>query len=279
MSQNASRNQLFNHIILLIGTLIFVGPIALIFFSASQPSGSLSAHGLQFSWGAEFWGNFSKVFSYQAGFTDSITWGVMMKNSLIVGFGTATLTTIFSLLTAYALVFFKLRGANVLFWLIFMTLLFPLESRFIPTYAITSDLGLINTHLGIILPTLALALGTFFFRQYFLTIPNEFIEAARLDGAGPIRFLIDIVAPLSWARAGAIFTISFMIGWNQYLWPLMISSDESLYTLVRGSRLMGQISGPGMALIVLTILPPLILLIIFQRRFFASLVQTHSLDE
>ncbi|MCL4160704.1 UNVERIFIED_CONTAM: hypothetical protein GTU68_023580, partial [Idotea baltica] len=272
-------NQLFNHIILLIGTLIFVGPIALIFFSASQPSGSLSANGLQFFWGGEFWTNFARVFTYQAGFTDSITWGVMMKNSLIVGFGTAILTTVFSLLTAYALVFFKLRGANFLFWLIFMTLLFPLESRFIPTYAITSDLGLLNTHLGIILPTLALALGTFFFRQYFLTIPNEFIEAARLDGAGPIRFLIDIVAPLSWARAGAIFTIAFMIGWNQYLWPLMISSDESLYTLVRGSRLMGQISGPGMALIVLTILPPLLLLIMFQRWFFASLVQIHSLDE
>ena len=152
---------------------------------------------------------------------------------MIVALGVGILTTAFSFLTAYAIVYFKFRFSGFVFWLVLATLLFPLEARFITTFEVTSALGLINTHTGIVLPVLAAALGTFFFRQYFLTLPEELMEAAILDGAGPIRFLKDIVLPVSWARAGAVFVIAFMIGWNQYLWPLMISTDDSLYTLVR----------------------------------------------
>jgi len=122
-----------------------------------------------------------------------------------------------------------------------------------------------------ILPTLAVALGTLFFRQLFLTFPNEYLEAAKLDGAGAVHFFVDFILPLSWKRGGAIFVVTFMVGWNQYLWPLMISTDERHYTLVRGIRLIGQESGTGMALIVLSILPPLFLLVIFQRWFFRAL--------
>jgi sn-glycerol 3-phosphate transport system permease protein len=122
-----------------------------------------------------------------------------------------------------------------------------------------------------ILPVLSVALGTLFFRQLFLSIPNEYLEAAKLDGAGPVRFFVDFIVPMSWKRGSAIFIVTFMIGWNQYLWPLMISTDESRYTLVRGIRLVGEGSGTGMALIVLSILPPLILVIIFQRWFFKAL--------
>lgn len=207
----------------------------------------------------------------EAGFTGQVTPLVMLKNSLIVAFGVASLTTLFSLLTAYAIVFFKMHLSRVVFWLVLATLLFPLGSRFIVTFQVTATLGLINTHSGIILPALAAALGTFFFRQYFLTLPKQLIEAAILDGAGPLRFLIDIILPLSFSRAGAIFVVTFMIGWNQYLWPLMISTDDTLYTLVRGIRMIGQESGPGMALVVITILPPFILLLAFQRWFYQSL--------
>ena len=168
-----------------------------------------------------------------------------------------------------------MSGGKWVFWIVFATLLFPLESRFVTTFQVTVELGLVNSHLGIILPVLAMALGTFFFRQYFLTLPEQLTEAAILDGAGPIRFFIDIIVPLSLSRAGAIFVIAFMIGWNQYLWPLMISTDDTLYTLVRGIRLVGQESGPGMALVVITILPPFILLIVFQRWFYRTL---HSID-
>jgi len=136
---------------------------------------------------------------------------------------------------------------------------------------VTSTLGLINTHLGMVLPALAVALGTLFFRQLLRGFPEEYLEAAKLDGAGPLRFFFDFVLPLSWRRGGAIFVVTFMIGWNQYLWPLMISTDETHYTLVRGIRLVGQESGPGMALVTLSILPPLILIWAFQRWFFQAL--------
>jgi len=207
-------------------------------------------------------------------FFDQVTPLAMLRTSLVVALGVGFLTTLFSFLTAYAIVFFDLPWTKPVFWLILATLLFPLESRFITTFQITATLGLINTHVGMILPVLAAALGTFFFRQYFLGLPKHLIEAALMDGAGPYRFLVDIVLPMSLSRAGVVFVIAFMIGWNQYLWPLMISTDDSMYTLVRGIRLIGQESGPGMALVVITMVPPFILLLGFQRWFYHSLTST-----
>lgn len=246
-------------------------PIVYVFFSSTHSTATLVGDGLQLSLGDRALQNYSSLLSFEAGFTDDVTPFGMLVNSLIVGFGVASLTTVFSLLTAYAVVYFRFPFSGGIFWLVLLTLLFPLEARFINTFEVTTELGLINTHIGIILPTLAAALGTFFYRQLFRTLPEELMEAALLDGAGPWKFLWDIVIPVSWARTGAIFVIAFMVGWNQYLWPLMISTDDTLYTLVRGIRLIGQESGPGMALVILTIIPPLILLLIFQRWFFNSL--------
>lgn len=262
---------LSNHLILLIGVFIMVAPIALILFSSTHSTTVLRADGMQLNFGCFLIENYQRILSFEAGFTDEVTPLAMLKNSMIVATGVAILTTILSFFTAYSVVYFRFRLASAVFWLVLLTLLFPLESRFIPTFEITTDLGLINTHIGIILPVLAAALGTFFFRQFFLSLPEELLEAAQLDGAGPIKFGWDILMPLSWSRAGAIFVVAFMIGWNQYLWPLMISTDDTLYTLVRGVRLIGQESGPGMALIMLTIIPPFILLLIFQRWFFSAL--------
>lgn len=252
-----------------------MGPIVIIIASSTHLTATLQLQGLQWMPGDQLIQNYSRIFSFEAGFTDQVTPQRMLANSLIIASSVATLTTILSLLTAYAIVFFRMPGKQVVFWFVMVTLLFPLESRFVNTFGVAVSLGLINTYAGIILPALAAALGTFFFRQYFLTLPKELIEAATLDGAGPIRFLIDIIVPLSVSRAGAIFVIAFMIGWNQYLWPLMISTDDSLYTLVRGIRLIGQESGPGMALVVITMLPPFLLLLAFQRWFFNSL-SAHS---
>jgi sn-glycerol 3-phosphate transport system permease protein len=260
-----------NHVILLAGVVFMIAPILLIFVSSTHETSLLGDSGLQLWPGTEGIENFTKVLTLQAGFTDKITALDMMKNSLIIAVGVAFLTTVISLCAAYAMVYFMLPAANFLFWMTLATLLLPLESRFITTFLVTDALGLINTHIGMILPTLSVALGTLFFRQLFLSFPNEYLEAAKLDGAGPVRFFIDFILPLSWKRGGAIFVVTFMIGWNQYLWPLMISTDESRYTLVRGIRLIGQESGTGMALIVLSILPPLILVLIFQRWFFQAL--------
>lgn len=264
-------HQLGNHAILLAGVAFLILPLAIMFASSTHDTATLVGEGLQLIPGGRGVENYTQVLSLQAGFTDQITALDMMKNSLIIALGVAGLTTLVSLCGAYALVYFQLPLAGFLFWLTLATLLLPLESRFITTFLVTDALGLINTHLGMVLPTLALALGTLFFRQLFLSIPNEYLEAAKLDGAGPVRFFVDFILPLSWRRGGAIFVVTFMTGWNQYLWPLMISTDESRYTLVRGIRLIGQESGAGMALIMLSILPPLLLVLIFQRWFFQAL--------
>jgi sn-glycerol 3-phosphate transport system permease protein len=260
-----------NHLILLAGIAFLILPILIMVVSSTHETSLLTGKGLQLLPGRETLANYTKVLSLEAGFTDQITALDMMKNSLIIALGVALLTTAFSMLGAYAVAYFQMPLASFLFWLTLATLLLPLESRFITTFLVTDTLGLINTRLGMILPTLSLALGTLFFRQLFLSFPNEYLEAAKLDGAGPVRFFVDFILPLSWRRGGAIFVVTFMAGWNQYLWPLMISTVESHYTLVRGIRLIGQESGTGMALVVLSILPPLVLVLIFQRWFFQAL--------
>lgn len=272
----AQLRSLSNHLILLAGVIFLVAPILVMVASSSHATSWLVTDGLQILPGAHALENYAKVLTLEAGFTDQITAVDMIKNSLIIALGVAFLTTAISLAGAYAIVYFRFPIASIVLWVSLATLLLPLESRFVTTFQVTATLGLINTHLGMVLPALSIALGTLFFRQLFLSFPNEYLEAAKLDGAGPFRFFVDFILPLSWRRGGAIFVVTFMIGWNQYLWPLMISTDESLYTLVRGIRLIGQESGPGMALITLSILPPLGLVLIFQRWFFGSLADSKS---
>ena len=270
---------IINHIILLFGVFIMLSPILLMIFASSQNTAELRTIGMQFEFGDYFIENYNSVINFETGFTDEVTPMAMLKNSMIIAIGVGFLTTLLSFFAAYAIVFFKFKIANIIFWLVLSTLLFPLEARFIPTFQITSYLGLINTHLGIILPVIAAALGTFFFRQFFLTLPEELMEAALLDGAGSFKFALDILMPLSISRAAAIFIIAFMIGWNQYLWPIMISTDDTLYTLIRGIRYMGQGSGAGMAFAIITITPPLILVLIFQRWFFSGLGVENNLSQ
>lgn len=268
---HSTYRVILGHSILCLGLVFMLGPIVLIIASSTHLTSTLQQHGLQWLPGNQALENYGRILEFEAGFTDQITPIAMLVNSLIVATGVAVLTTLFSLLTAYAIVFFRMPGKHIVFWFVLATLLFPLESRFVNTFSVAVSLGLINSYAGLVLPVLAAALGTFFFRQYFLGLPKELIEAATMDGAGPFRFLKDIVVPLSYSRAGVIFVIAFMVGWNQYLWPIMITTDDSLYTLVRGIQFIGQESGPGMALVVITLLPPFLLLLGFQRWFFNSL--------
>ncbi|MFK7761722.1 MAG: ABC transporter permease subunit [Roseobacter sp.] len=261
-----------DHLILLTGVVFLVGPVLLMLIAATQTSASLTQDGLGMILGSEAGENLSSVLALKAGFSDQITVLGMLKNSMIVAFSIAVLTTSLSLCAAYALVYFRLPLSIFFFWLTMITLLLPLESRFITSFQVAAMLGLVNTLAGLVLPVLALALGTLFFRQLFLSFPEEYLEAARLDGAGPFLFFRDFILPLSWRRGGAIFVVTFMIGWHQYLWPVILSTGENTYTIVRGIRLIGLESGPGMALAVLTLLPPLVVVVFFQRYFFQSLV-------
>lgn len=264
---------LINHAILCVGTTFVAAPLVLLLLASMHASGAIPSIGNGWALSPQAAvQNYRAVGDLEAGFTGSITALQMLKNSMILATGIAVLSTSVSLAAAYAIVYFRLPLAGFLFWLSMMTLLLPLEGRFVTTFEVAATLGLVNTYGGMILPALAIALGTLFFRQLFLTFPDQYLEAAKLDGAGPWRFFVDFILPLSWRRAGAIFVVAFMIGWHQYLWPLMLSTDETHYTVLRGLELIGLQSGPGMALAVLTLLPPLLLVVIFQRYFFQELV-------
>ncbi len=201
--------------------------------------------------------------SRMTGESNSPTLGGMVRTSLLSGLGVALLTTGVAFLAAYAMSFCRLRGVRAWFGLTLLTLYFPIEARMLPTFDVSAKLGLINTLAGLILPILPIAVACFFFRQHMKTLPLEIMEAARLDGAGPLRYLVDFVLPLSLVPIGAVFVITFIIGWNQYLWPLMISVDNSLFPLMRGLNLAGSGSGPSMVIAVASIGPPLLLMLGF----------------
>ncbi|GAA0785669.1 sn-glycerol-3-phosphate ABC transporter permease UgpE [Roseibium denhamense] len=210
--------------------------------------------------------NFAGFLTSRFGFSGDVTVVAMIWNSFALGAAFAALKTGISLLASYALIYFRVPFSTAIFWVLLVTLMLPLESRFLATYGIVADLGLVNTRAGLILPLAASGLGTLFFRQFLLTVPDTLLESARLDGAGPVRFFTDILLPLSLPTAAALFLVLFVTGWNQYLWPVMVTSHESTYTLVRGMQFFGSSSLNGVMLAVLAILPPALLVILFQRQ-------------
>ncbi len=186
------------------------------------------------------------------------------------------------MLAAYAIVYFRFRLATFFFWIIFTTLLLPLEVRILPSYEVMNTLKLTNTYTGLIVPLLASATGTFYFRQFFKSVPDELLEAARIDGAGPFKFFIDVLVPLSRTMMAAIFIIMFVYGWNQYLWPTLMTTDEGFFTLVRGIKQILLVwvgsnipdYNEAFALAILAMLPPVLIVVIFQRWFIKGLTES-----
>ena len=187
-----------------------------------------------------------------------------------------------SILSAYAVAFFRFPLRMAFFWLIFITLMLPVEVRIIPTYKVVADLGLINTYAGLAIPLIASATATLLFRQFFLTIPDELLEAAKIDGAGPVRFFIDVVLPLSRTNIAALFVILFIYGWNQYLWPLLVTSSGDMETIVTGiTKMIGTGESANdwnliMATTVLAMLPPVAVVVLMQRWFVKGLVDSEK---
>lgn len=208
--------------------------------------------------------------------------GTMMLNSLVMALGITFGKIIISLLAAYAVVYFRFRFRMLFFWMIFITLMLPVEVRILPTYKVAADLRLLDSYGGLILPLIASATATFLFRQFFMTVPDELCEAAKIDGSGPLRFFFDILLPMSRTSIAALFVILFIYGWNQYLWPLLITADESYYTLLIGIKRMLDV-GEGqaewhiiMASAMLAMLPPVLVVILMQKQFVRGMTETEK---
>lgn len=270
------RPDYLAHAILALGVLLFAFPVWLVFAGSTQDSDAITRGDISLLPNLSGLGVYARVLTSTNGGSEPV-W-----HMLLVSLGMAAAIAVgkiaISVLSAYAVVFFRFPGRQVVFWLIFVTLMLPVEVRIIPTYAVMADFGLINTFTGLWVPLIASATATLLFRQVFVAIPDELVEAARMDGAGPLRFLRDIVLPVSGANIAALFVILFVYGWNQYLWPLLVATDPRLDTIVIGLvKLIGVETqtdwGAVMATAVLALLPPVIVVVLMQRWFVSGLTE------
>ena len=283
MIENRPLLTIFTHVILLIGVAIIALPVYVTFVASTLGPDEVLRAPMSLIPGSHMIENYAKVLG--EGASSNVTTapvGRMMLNSLVTALVIAFGKIIISLLSAFAIVYFRFRFRALAFWLIFVTLMLPVEVRILPTYKVVSDLGMLDTYAGLTVPLIASATATFLFRQFFLTIPDELAEAARIDGAGPLRFFWDVVVPLSRPNIAALFVILFIYGWNQYLWPLLITTDESMYTTVIGIKRM--IAGGEqatewnlvMATAMLAMLPPALVVLLMQRWFVKGLVDAEK---
>jgi sn-glycerol 3-phosphate transport system permease protein len=277
--------QLLSHIILILGVLLMVLPIWFSFATSTHDNISIIKEGMQFFLGDSFSVNYNEVLNEKGGWSEEVTAFNMFINSFIMALGIASLKVVISAMSAYALVYFRFKLAVPIFWLIFITLLVPLEVRIFPSYKIVSDLGLTNTYTGLILPLVASATATLFFRQFYRTIPDELLESAKLDGANSWRFFVDFLIPLSKTMLAAMFIFMFVYGYSQYLWPLIMTTDEKYWTVVMGMKIIFTENYEGVAIprtgerfayIVLSMLPPVLVVVILQRWFIKGLIQTEK---
>jgi len=264
------------HLVLCCGVLLFVLPLWLLVAGATQDAGAISRGDLSLLPDLRNLGVFWSVLNDRAP-GGAPVWHMLLV-SAAMALAIAAGKIVISLLSAYAVTFFRFPFRMLCFWTIFITLMLPVEVRIVPTYAVMADFGLINSFTGLAMPLIASATATLLFRQVFLAVPDELVEAARMDGAGPLRFLRDILLPVSAANMAALFVIVFVYGWNQYLWPLLVATDPSLDTIVIGIvKMIGQDSVTDwnrvMATAVLALLPPVAVVLLMQRWFVKGLTE------
>ena len=268
------------HAILILGCLIIAFPIYTTFVASTHSLDAITSY-FPLLPGRHLVENYRQALTTGSGEVVA-TVARMMMNSAIMAFGIAFGKIFVSLLAAFAIVYFRFRFRMFFFWMIFITLMLPVEVRILPTYKVVADLKMLDTYSGLIFPLIASATATFLFRQFFMTVPDELCEAVRVDGGGPLRFFFDILLPMSRTSIAALFVILFIYGWNQYLWPLLISSDESYYTLLLGIKRMLDV-GEGqadwhiiMASTMLAMIPPVFVVILMQKQFVKGMTETEK---
>jgi len=275
----SNRGAWIPHALLLVGLALVLFPVYVAFVASSLTLRDILAAPMTLLPGAYLVANYREVLSTGTAGTSGQGVANLMGNSLVMALAIAIGKIAISLPSAYAVVFFRFPLRRLCFWAIFVTLMLPVEVRIIPTYKVAADLRLVDTHAGLALPLIASATATLLFRQFFLTIPDELAEAAKLDGAGAWRFLIWIAIPLSRTNIAALFVILFIYGWNQYLWPILVTNSPSMTTIVIGIR---QMIGNGdaqtawhlvMATALLAILPPIAVVLAMQRWFVGGLIE------
>ncbi len=271
------------HAVLILGVLVVAFPLYVTFVASTQTADQIVQAPMSLLPGSHLVENYVAALKGTAmGAASNAPVGRMMLVSLITALVIAIGKIAISLLSAFAIVYFRFPLRNVFFWAIFVTLMLPVEVRIGPTYEVVAGLGMLNTYAGLTVPLIASATATFLFRQFFLTVPDELVEAARIDGAGPMRFFKDVLVPLSTTSIAALFVIQFIYGWNQYLWPLLVTTDESMYPVVIGIKRM--ISGGDaatdwnivMATAMLAMIPPALVVLLMQKWFVKGLVDTEK---
>ena len=278
MVENRPWLNALTHLLLIFGIIVVIFPIYIALVTSTHEAEDILTT-VQPWFGSEMLENYGTVLQKGKVSASGIPVGMMMWNSLIMALGIVVGKITISILSAFAIVYFRFPLRNLCFWTIFLTLMLPVEVRILPTYAVVANLGLLNSYAGLTLPLIASATATFLFRQFFMTVPEELAEAARVDGAGPMKFFFDILLPLSRTNLAALFVILFIYGWNQYLWPLIVTTDESMTTIVMGIQRMLYVADAipewniTMATAILAMLPPLLIVIIMQRQFVKGLVE------
>jgi len=270
------------HVVLVIGVCIVAFPVYLALLASTYDAASVQNGQMTLLPGGQMLDNYNRIIFTGARATTREPVGTMLVNSFIMAMVIALGKISISLISAYAIVFFRFPFRMAAFWLIFITLMLPVEVRIYPTYKIVSDLKLLDTYSGLTIPLIASATGTLLFRQFFMTIPDELLEASKIDAAGPFRFFKDTVLPLSMTTIAALFVIQFIYGWNQYLWPLLITTKDSMATIVIGIKKMIVTQDAltewqlAMATAVLALLPPVAVVVGMQKLFVKGLVETEK---
>ena len=282
MVEHRPLRDFIAYAILIFGIFIVVFPVYLALIASTHDAATVVTGHMPLSPGGHTLENYYRAIFVGGTRTSREPVGQMLMNSFISATGIAVGKIFISILSAFAVVYFRFPFRKTAFWIIFVTLMLPVEVRIYPTYKVVADLHMLDTYAGLILPLIASATGTLLFRQFFMTVPEELLEASKIDGAGPFRFFKDTLLPLSVTTIAALFVIQFIYGWNQYLWPLLITTKESFYTVVmtvsRQANVVDSVPSWNllMAMAMLAMLPPVLVVVFMQRQFVRGLVETEK---